>query len=50
MNTPAQMSSTDLVQAEMRMLTAAEFRTLAEVPAVIEWLASKDAPHPIDEE
>jgi len=40
MKKPSPTTSTELVQTRPRMLTAAQFRKLAEVPAVIEWLAN----------
>lgn len=41
---PAEDSGRNLVPARSRMLTAAEFHQLADVPAVIEWLANTANP------
>ena len=44
MKTPIQTTSVALVETDRRMLTGEQFRHLAEVPAVIEWLANSTNP------
>lgn len=41
---PGQEASKDLVSAPSRMLTAEQFHRLADVPAVVEWLANTSNP------
>ncbi len=44
MKKPVQTTSVALVEPDRRMLTAEQFRHLAEVPAVVEWLANATNP------